>query len=77
MNRIRRKRLDTAMTRLNEICEELENIKSEEEEALENIPENMQESERTSNMQDTIDEIDSAISSVIDASEYVESAINE
>lgn len=77
MNKIRRKRLDTVMAQLDEICEELEDIRNEEEEALVNIPENMWGSERASNMQEAVGNIDFAIGSVQEASEYIESVINE
>lgn len=68
MNAARRKALKTIITSLEkldalraEIYEALEDVKCEEEEALENMPESLQESDRGQQMQEYIDSMDEAL----------------
>lgn len=68
MNAKRRKALAAIITRLeeldslrSEIKEHLEEVKGEEQEALDNMPESLQESERGQQMQEYIDTIESVI----------------
>lgn len=75
MNKIRRKALRAIITKLEEletirsaIREELEEIMDEEQEALDNMPESLQESERGQQMQEYID----SISSVMDDLDYID-----
>ena len=49
MNKIRRKNLQAIIDRLEELKGSLEDLQAEEEEYRDNIPENMQESERYEN----------------------------
>ena len=67
MNAQRRKALRVIITKLEEldslrqeILERLEEVKGEEEEALGNMPESLQESERGQQMQEYIDIMESA-----------------
>jgi hypothetical protein len=46
MNDFRRKRLDYLKDKLADICDEIEIIREEEENAFDNLPESLQESER-------------------------------
>ena len=46
MNKIRRKNLQSIIDQLEELRISLEDIQAEEEECRDNIPENMQDSER-------------------------------
>lgn len=64
MNRERRKRLEAAKEKLEEVYFELEAIKEEEEEALDNMPESLQQTERGEAMQTAIDTIDDAMNDV-------------
>ena len=68
MNKARRKALGDIIAKLEAmeelrtgIQELLDEVMSEETEALENMPESLQESERGQQMQDYIDTMDSAI----------------
>ena len=68
MNRQRRKDLKSVIENLEvlhdtieEISECLQNIRDEEEEAFENLPESLQESERGQQMQEYIDTMESVI----------------
>lgn len=69
MNKIRRKTLRAIITKLEElenlkteIEEMLEQVMDEEQEALDNMPESLQESERGQQMQEYIDTMDSVLS---------------
>lgn len=55
MNNQRRKRLKEAVDLIERATAVIEEIKDEEQEALENLPENLQESERAENMQECVD----------------------
>ena len=69
MNKIRRKAVAKIITKLeelknlrSEIYEMLEEVKDEEQEALDNMPYSLQESERGQQMQEYIDTMDSVLS---------------
>lgn len=71
MNKIRRKNLQIIIDQLEELKGSLEGILAEEEEYRDNIPENMQESERyekadeaCDNLSDAVDNLEEAISSI-------------
>lgn len=68
MNKARRKELANIVTKLEElellryqIQEQLENVLEEEQEALDNMPEGLQESEKGQQMQEYIDAIEAAL----------------
>jgi len=74
MNRIRRKQLTDLIDRLYVIQADLEILKDEEEEARDNIPENMQDSERYEAADAACENLDSALSSLEEMIEYIEEA---
>ena len=53
----------------------VESVCSEEEDALENIPENLQESDRYANIECVIDYLEDAIEDIASAKNGIESAI--
>ena len=55
---------------------ELECLKEEEEEYRDNMPENLQGSERYERADEACDSLDSAYSSLEEAIEYIDEAIN-
>lgn len=67
MNNARRKKIRTIAEQLGEIMTELEMLKDEEEEYLNNIPENLQSSERYELAENAIDDIDSACDNLDEA----------
>lgn len=74
MNKLRRKQLDEIINRINEIRDELESIMGNEEEYRDNMPENLQGSEKyeladnaCSEMHSALDSLDEAISSIEEA----------
>ena len=77
MNKARRKALDEVISKIEEAKELLENLQAEEEEYRDNMPENLQGSERyeaadaaVDNMSSAVDALDEAISSIESAQEY-------
>ena len=76
MNKARRKALDEVISKIEEAKELLENLQAEEEEYRDNMPENLQGSERyeaadaaVDNMSSAVDDLDEAISSIESAQE--------
>jgi len=76
MNKARRKALDEVISKIEEAKELLENLQAEEEEYRDNMPENLQGSERyeaadaaVENMSSAVDALDEAISSIESAQE--------
>ncbi len=74
MNKQRRKSIGEVISKLEELREELDGIMSDEQEAFDNLPESLQESDRGNAMQEAIDNLDYAMSSFEEAIEYLESA---
>lgn len=74
MNKIRRKTLNELYDKLAELKELLEEVKCEEEDYRDNMPENLQNSERYEIAENACDNMDSAISSLEEALDYIESA---
>lgn len=58
MNKTRRQQLDKAWGLLMEASQIIEEVKSDEEEAHDNLPDSLQESERGEQMQEYIDTMD-------------------
>lgn len=69
MNNTRRKAIQSIMNKLEELMEEIEAIKDEEQEAYDNLPESIQNSERGEAM-------DSAVYNLEDAAENVQLVID-
>ena len=79
MNNTRRKTISRILTRLTEISEEIESIlsdielvKDEEEESFENIPENLQESDRYQAREAAVDNLNNAYDLWQEAFESIE-----
>ena len=76
LNAGRRKKLTVAIDHLREASNIVDQIKDEEQYSLDNMPENLQESERYSNMEEAVDALDDALVSINEAFEHVEDAMN-
>lgn len=74
MNKQRRASLDSILDRLGLTYSLLEEIKSQEEEAYDNLPAGLQESERGCRIEEVIDSLDSALQSIEEAQGYIEEA---
>ena len=67
MNKERRKRIDDIIAQLNDIKEDIEMLRDEEQEAYDNMPESIQESDRGEAMTRAVDLMESAYSWIEDA----------
>lgn len=76
MNKQNRKQLQKAIDLLNSANEIITSIKEKEEEKFENLPEGIQDSERGERFQESIDNLDNAISDLWSVVEYVYIVIN-
>lgn len=74
MNGNRRKRIQIVINGLNVLLDDIQSLLEEEQNAYDALPESLQEAERGELMQEAIDNLDAASSSVEEAVESLESA---
>lgn len=74
MNKDRRKRLTILQTQLEEIASALDEIRNEEQEAYDNLPESIQYSGTGDAMSDAIGNLDEAASLLEDIDSYIDDA---
>lgn len=75
MNKSRRQQLRKWLEDLEAIKGELENICSDEEEYFDNMPENLQGSQRGMDAEEAIDQMNEAVSSIDDAINAIEDIV--
>ena len=75
MNKNRRSKLREAKSLLGKAVSIVTDVRDDEQEAFDNLPEGLQESERFSKMEEAIDGLEDAISSIESASENIENAM--
>ena len=75
MNKLRRKSLQEIFDKLSDFREEIESIKDEEDESRENMPENLQGSERYEQSETASYNMDEAIEYISSACDSIESAM--
>ena len=75
MNAPRRKSIQEVIDQLEELKSTIETLMDEEQEAYENLPENLQGSERGEAMSEAADNLDSAYNSMDEVLEYLTAAI--
>ena len=75
MNKARRAVLNKIINALTELKDELESIKEDEQDAMDNLPESLQDSDRYSAMEEAVDNMDSAFDGIEDVIDYLESAM--
>lgn len=76
MNQQRRQQLTKVVDLLRNAETDLDRIRDEEQDCMDAMPENLQNSERFSSMESAVDCLEDAIESVQQATEYVNDAIN-
>lgn len=74
MNKVRRKQLDEVIAKIEEAKELLDVLREEEEEYRDNMPENLQGSEKYEMADEAIDNMSCAMDSLDEAISYIESA---
>ena len=75
MNKQRRKEISDLIERFESLCGDVESILEEEEEYRDNIPENLQGSERYERAEEACDNISSALDSLDEVIEYLGNAL--
>jgi hypothetical protein len=76
MNNERRKKLQTILNQLDGLKSELENVGSDESEYYDNIPENLQSSERAEQSDECKSSIESAVDNLQSAIDEIQNAID-
>lgn len=74
MNKYRRKEIDDLIQEAESLKDKIEEILSEEQDYFDNMPENLQFSERGENSQQAINDLEEAQSSIEDCISYLEGA---
>lgn len=74
MNKARRGQIETVKSELEALSERIESIRDDEQDYFDNIPENLQDSERANMSEAAIDALDSAIDSISEAISSLEEA---
>ena len=77
MNKDRRARLKHTLDALEAALDELECLQEEEQDALDNLPENLKESERASQMDFNIEEIEDAVRDIRCSLENLQNLIED
>lgn len=77
MNKSRRSLIDEIIQKIEDLTQDIDLVREEEETAYDNLPESIQESERGEQMYEAIDNLESAISSLEEATEYLNDAKGE
>ena len=77
MNKDRRARISKLQDQLQDIMSALDEIRNEEQEAYDNMPESIQYGERGDAMTDAIDNMDEAASLLEDIDSYLDDAKGE
>ena len=75
MNKQRRKELDTIYRKIEDLMQDLETVCGDEQDAYDNLPESFQESDRGETMYNAIDNMESALSSLGEAMDYILEAV--
>ena len=76
MNKNRRKRIADLRERIDIIKNELEEVMEEEQDARDNLPNNLQDSEKAEKMDDTIGSIEYAIGNLEETIENLDEALS-
>lgn len=67
MNKVRRKRISDAIEKLEKIMAEFEDIRDDEQDCFDNLPESLQYSERGETMEEAVDVLDTVLDNINDA----------
>ncbi len=74
MNNLRRKQLEIAGEKIDAAYGIIQDVLDDEQYSLDNIPENLQESERYAKMEDAVDHLSDALESLNDAKDEIDRA---
>lgn len=74
MNAHRRKQLQEIEAKITGLREQIESLQSDEQDALDNLPESLQNGDRGSAMQEAIDALDSAMEAADELIDHLQAA---
>ena len=74
LNKQRRQRLAEAIRTLERVISVLEDARDQEQDGFDNLPDNLQETERAQSMEEAIDQLTDAIENIQEASECIQRA---
>lgn len=74
MNNVRRKRLKQAQDLLNSAAQIVDQVKDDEQDAYDNLPESFQESDKGQRMEEAIDHLTDALNAIEEAGDCIEDA---
>ena len=75
MNKKRRAQICSIINAISEVQGDLEDVYTEEESCRDNIPENLQNTEKYDDMCDIVDSLENAINILSEAIDYLENAV--
>ena len=75
MNNVRRKKINKLYEQLEEIKAALEELQEEEQEALDNIPESLWETDRYTAIEEANENLEGAVNAFEELLEYLEEAV--
>lgn len=75
MNKARRAELNRIINAIQELKNDLEVVHDEEEDAMDNMPESLQDSDRYYAMEEAVDSMDDALDELDEVIEFLESAM--
>lgn len=75
MNEKRRERLRDAVRMLTSVASVVEAVCDNEQDAMDNIPENLQATERFERMEDAVDSLNDALEKIEDAKGHIQSVL--
>lgn len=76
MNKERRNALKNAMSHLEKAIEIISDVRDEEQDSMDNMPENLQGSERYETMEMAVESLEEAIDKIEEAKDSVDEAID-
>lgn len=76
MNAARRREIKSIIEDIENVIESINDVKDDEEFAMDGMPENLQGSDRYAAMEEAADNMDSAVGALEEAMSYLESAAN-
>ncbi len=76
MNAARRKVLEKISGEILDLTERIQIVRDEEEDAFDNLPDNLKDAEKGEKMSDAIDKMEDAISSLEDTADLINNLVN-
>ena len=76
MNKARRKELEKALELLEQASDIIDSVKVDEEEAYENLPDGLRESERGETMQEALSSLEDALTDLENVTDDIQNAID-